>query len=301
MRNEDELRELRNTDLFFFLPGYDPGNWLSAGNGRIRNKQHDSCIITENKGYAWNSCGLKGKNPITFLMDFYGLDFKSACDALENGKCFFSEMPQNVVVPSHCEKEYIPERAGGDFDNVRNYLRNYRKIGNQVITWAIDYGLIYEESKTGNLVFTSEYAGKTHYEIHGTNPRKRFKRVSGSGVIFLPVKPKTNRVFIFESGIDLLSFFQLTGASGYYFSLSGSATRTAETDMIIQNEPGKTFYCCTDNDDAGNHYADKYKSFIRLSPALSDFNDDLVSLACNDDHSENVRRNVEGLIRAIKG
>ena len=113
-----------------------------------------------------------------------------------------------------------------------------------------------------------------------------------------PPEEKTGNILLFESPIDALSFYQLKEASipsnALFISFCGSIAEgqlntvkqiiSQEREKSVERNDKINIIIGTDNDAAGNRYADKIKAFFaddnsytfyRAKPANKDFNEDL--------------------------
>jgi 5S rRNA maturation endonuclease (ribonuclease M5) len=88
------------------------------------------------------------------------------------------------------------------------------------------------------------------------------------------------KIIITESAIDALSHAELKGTDKTvaYISIGGSM-RPEQLELIKKVVGGKDVVIATDNDEAGNKYAEKIREFapnaLRDTPKLKDWNDDL--------------------------
>lgn len=86
-------------------------------------------------------------------------------------------------------------------------------------------------------------------------------------------------VYFCESAIDALSLLQLTAAEGLYVSLSGLKLCIYEGML---NAFGGKAVICTDNDKAGNSFAEQFPESKRLVPSVGkDWNDTLIYCKSN--------------------
>ena len=102
--------------------------------------------------------------------------------------------------------------------NVFAYLCKARKIDSKIVSDLAHNGMLYQD-KRGNAVFlhiddNGEILGA---ELQGTNTYQRFKGVAaGTADSVFSLKVGTpNKVYVFESAIDLLSFRQLARRSQF--------------------------------------------------------------------------------------
>ena len=158
----------------------------------------------------------------------------------------------------------MPEQA----NNMRRlfaYLCQTRKIPAAIVEELVHAKLLYQSEKNGNAVFVhkNENDIPTGAEIQGTNSFKRFKGVAAgtgeSAFTFMPFPPKEKGgkpkvAFIFESAIDLMSFYtfcdkkKLSGVM-----LVSMAGLKPAVPKKLEAE-GVHVFSCVDNDDAGRKF-----------------------------------------------
>ncbi len=109
------------------------------------------------------------------------------------------------------------------------------------------------------------------------------------------LKGTSDRLYVFEAPIDLLSFISLYKNTDWqrhsYVALCGLSEQ-AMLKQLDRNENLKTVVLCFDNDTAGQKAADKFEELLaerkiavtRLLPTLKDFNEDLQSQVRDPKH-----------------
>lgn len=171
--------------------------------------------------------------------------------------------PPKSQSPIPAKKELvIPEQA----DNMRRmfaYFCKTRKLPKEIIQELVDKKLLYQSAKNGNAVFLHKDAdgNVTGAEIQGTNSYKRFKGVaSGTGestFTYMPLptadgKPK--RAFIFESAIDMMSFYKFCDMKKMRGVMLVSMAGLKPTVPKQLQAEGVEIISCVDNDDAGRRF-----------------------------------------------
>ena len=214
--------------------------------------------------------------------------------------------PKTAAPPPEKRELVMPEQA----ENMRRifaYFCKTRKIPAPIVEELVHAGLLYQSSKNGNAVFVHKAAdGKvTGAEIQGTSTYKCYKGVAAgtgdSAFTFMPFpakdgKPK--RAFLFESAIDLMSFYtfcdkkKLQGA--VFVSMAGLKP-TVPKALQVQ---GVEIISCVDNDDAGRRFEAENR-FVRSASVkanldekgFKDWNELLVFRSQNPD--ANLRENAQ--------
>lgn len=173
----------------------------------------------------------------------------------------------------------VPKLYLQNIDNVKKYLINYRKLDKNIIEDMINNGMIGSD-KYNNCVFYKKNK-KTAF-LRSSNPSIRFFKATGI-MDFIVYNFGDGPLYIFESPIDCISYYQLYKSKGIYASTNGSTLINVNKikDLIDNYNKYKITYLCFDNDKAGHNFTEKIKnninkSLTRLIPKNKDWNDDLI-------------------------
>lgn len=323
-------------------------DWLKHNSNELRQvgryeyelKSIDSLRINSEKN-CWirNSTGAKG-NPVDFLIEFYGLDFRQAVQAL-TPQWQEQSIDQNVqkqvqVVQARRqqeqqelqnEKKWKSENEtylkSANNNRAKAYLNRTRGIDLKIIEDLIVKGKIMQvdtidrngEVHQGNIAFriTDENGVWKGAELNGTlsDPRYRYKQSTPeTGYGFTLHIGKPQKLCVFESAIDLISFYQLHQNKLKDTALVSIAGVTKEKTLLDTTEryknqygvTGKNIFLCVDNDQAGNKFILKYqpqlncthyradkagKDFFGISSHCKDWNDLLIKV--NEHERQQVR------------
>lgn len=250
-------------------------------------QEHDSLHIKNNEagevGKWFRFSENKGGNNIQFVQEFMGLDFISAVELLSNERAipFHShsiskaEPPKNREIMVHDSKE---------ISRITDYLHNIRGLSYDAIAGLIADGRLSQEEKTGNAVFKifDESGLLVGAEKVGTsNVRfKSFDKGAADGYGFEIVSGKPKSTYFFESAIDAISFAALHSEQSDYrlVSMAGVKPSVVTETMKRYAISPENIYLCTDNDKAGNEFAEKliaqYPAMKRVIPnGAKDWND----------------------------
>ena len=277
---------------------------------------HDSITIRNNKWYDHKN-GIGGY-PIQFMKEFYGLNFRETLkellygeepmlngwtDSLEsvsirkkqrienNKNNETTKINEEINIPKKYEF-ILPVKANNN-DRLFEYLTEKRYISKEVVEKFVDKGLIYQESKYGNVVFlgTDENGvPKSASKKSTSNNGKKFKiKVTGSDTSFgFCWRGKSERVFVFEAAVDLMSFITLSKEdweNDNYIALDGLSPKPL-LRFIEENKNIKEVYLCLDYDIAGieagekindildEMYGDKINTVV-INPLYKDWNEEL--------------------------
>lgn len=195
------------------------------GNGNyLKLKEHDSCIIDKNNNtFHWNSRSKNG-DLISFVQEYYNLDFKNSVELITGDKIFNLEQ-RNQFTKKYEEKtekeEFAPkstfkldlDEIDGKYSRLYAYLTKTRKISQETISDFVHRRLISQDSK-GNINFKFEDEDKNiSYSKKGTTDKKFSYINSGSDIRGFVYKKEDNEkikdMLIFESPIDLMSYIDI--------------------------------------------------------------------------------------------
>ncbi len=297
-QNQDIVQCARETDLLSYLK--TSGYTISQHGQQFYVKQFPGlCIKPEsNAWYHFYTNQGRTNNSIDCLTLILGRSFKQAVYELTGkdvSNMRSSDYPKKQAPqytspppPPKTEKENkvmkMPEQA----PNMRQlfaYFCQTRKIPAEIVEELVHANLLYQSQnnfstvingvpqtfKNANAVFVhrNEKGEAVGGEIQGCNSFKRFKGiVAGTGESAFMFSPfpakdgKPKRAYIFESAIDLMSFYtfcdkkKLTGA--VFVSMAG--LKPAVPKKL--QEQGVKIISCVDNDDAGRQF-EKENNFER--------------------------------------
>lgn len=265
------LERAKKVDLLSFLMTYYPNELIRVSSKEYKTRTHSSLRIS-NGLWNWCSVGVGGKNAMDYLEKVLGYDFpKSAEIVLDK---------LQIKTPIYIEKQekdrvktlILPEKNNNN-DRVINYLKS-RGIDEEIIKKCIEKGLIYEEKNYHNVVFVGyDENKKARYAGCRSTDNNMFKNdATGSDKAYsfrLESKEKSDKLFIFEGAIDLLSyatFFKLYGfkwedknmisLAGVYQpskNIEQSKVPLAIENYLKNHQEIKKIILCLDNDTAGRN------------------------------------------------
>lgn len=251
-------------------------------------QEHDSLHIKDNEagevGKWFRFSENKGGSNIQFVQEFMGLDFISAVELLSNEKAipFHSHSISKAEPPKNRE---ITLHESTDLSRTMHYLHNVRGLSTTSLEKLTAEGRLSQEEKTGNAVFKifDENGLLVGAEKVGTSVSVRFKsfdKGTADGYGFEIVSGKPANTYFFESAIDAISFADLHSEQRDYRLVSMAGVKPSvvtETRKRYAISP-ENIYLCTDNDKAGNEFAEKliaqYPAMKRVTPnGAKDWND----------------------------
>lgn len=251
-------------------------------------QEHDSLHIKNNEagevGKWFRFSENRGGSNIQFVQEFMGLDFISAVELLSNEKAipFHSHIASKAEPPKNRE---ITLHESKDLSRTMHYLHDARGLTIASLEKLTAEGRLSQEEKTGNAVFKifDENGLLVGAEKVGTSVSVRFKsfdKGTADGYGFEIVSGEPANTYFFESAIDAISFADLHSEQRDYrlVSMAGVKPSVVTETMKRYAISPENIYLCTDNDKAGNEFAEKliarYPAMKRVTPnGAKDWND----------------------------
>ena len=227
-----------------------------------------------------------GGDAVAFVRKFLGLTYIDAVEYLLR----FNGEPLPERVRKEKEPFYLPP-ANENLNRVFAYLVNQRGISREVVYAFVHRKMIYESAKHHNAVFVGfdKDGVPRHAHKRSTAAEGTYKcNVAGS----LPEYSfhwlgKSDRLYLFEAPIDLLSFITLhpEGWRDHSYAAACSVSDKVLFQTMRDNPCIQTVYLCLDSDEPGQAAAHRIsdKLFIRgvkseiLVPVHKDWNEDLLN------------------------
>ena len=274
------LKKAKQVDLVTYFRTYMPNELVKVSNKEYTTKTHDSLRMS-NGLWNWCSRGFGGRNAIDFIQKTYHMKFIDAAryviDKMNMQTPIFVQQEQKSK-----ERHLILPDKNDNNDKVKAYLRS-RGIDEEIIQNCIKRNLIYEEKHYHNVVFVGydEIRNAKYAGCRATNESKFKNDATGSDKMYsfrLETKEKTDKIFVFEGAIDLLSYatlFKLYGQNWEdktMISLAGvyQPAKVLEESKVpitikhyLEKHPEITkIYLCLDNDEAGRNATKALKTVI---------------------------------------
>ena len=284
---EAEKEQARQTDLVELLRSQ--GERLKPS-GREFEWRDGSEKVTVRGNLWFHQYEEVGGDAIDFVRRFYNKNYPEAMQYLLGG------CNGRLVVSPPIQKEPPPPfELPQKNDNMRRvyaYLLNKRGIDRDVLYAFAHAGMIYECAKYHNAIFVGfDKSGKAgHAHKRGTGSESSYKGNVASGI---PENSfhwtgKSDKLYLFEAPIDMLSFISMNkdGWRNHSYAASCGVADRVLFQMLSDNPNINTVYLCLDNDEAG-HKANKRisdKLFTQgiqteiLVPSHKDWNEDLLYL-----------------------
>lgn len=270
MRLTDEQIERAKTvnlPQFLMANGFD----LKKAGKEYVWKEHDSLHIRDNapgeRGRWYRFSENKGGDNIGFLREYMGMSFVEAVEAL-NGEHY-----DRIYTPSRTYEPKPEKKKEGvlkieEADNARRvfaYLCKTRGLDYDLISSLVKSGVIAQEQKTGNVLFKyfDEKGKIIGAEKVGTSTEHKFKGIatgSAGGHGFEVCRGDGSNLLFFESSIDMLSYLQMFSPDNCRLvSMMGVKPNIVLDTMVRYGIAPQNVYLCSDNDEAGNDFADRLR------------------------------------------
>ena len=288
MVTQNEIDNANSMDIVSYLKSHGVSA-KRVGNGYEWESPTGKVSIKGNRWYSQYE--LVGGYPVNFVMKYFGLKFTEAVESLLGKSYSF------VVESYHKEekekKEFVIPKRHDNMNRAFFYLRDEREIDSSIINTFVNAGLIFEDDEYHNAVFVGKDLEGNIKHIHkrSTSSVSTFKgNAEASNPEFsFNWRGKSNRLFVFEAPIDMLSYITMHPVgwkNNSYVSLCSTAG-IAAMKMLNDNPNIDTVYLCLDNDTAGTVGSQKLAEKIhslgeydvwRLYPENKDWNEDLISI-----------------------
>ncbi len=293
------VEEIKKIDLLTYLKNYEPDELVRVGANTYTTKTHDSLRIS-NGLWNWFSRGIGGRSAVDYIKEDRNLSFKQAIDYIEEK----TKIQRPIVYQSieKKEKKELDLPIKNDNNNRAIYYLMKRGIDKEIIKECINNNLVYEEKGNHNVVFIGYDKNKIpkYAFCRATNDSRYMRETDGSDKNYtfrLEALSSSNRVHLFESSIDLLSYATLMKIKNLDFKkenlLSVGGVYKAPKDIknlkipdtvkkyLEENPNIKEIYLHFDNDEIGKEAAkniqmilsEKYKVIDRPVPIGKDCND----------------------------
>jgi hypothetical protein len=249
---------VRNVDIIAFLEKYS-GFTFAHQRGAYRCEQHKSLAVKADRlSWYWHSKGIGGHGVLDYLVKAENMPFRDAVGVI-TGATPPTAPPRQTAEPP--KTLILPESRGIPL-HLYDYLCVKRGIDSDIAHSLIQEKMLYED-KRRNVVFVGfdEHGAARFASLRGTDGYFRGD-CSGSDKRYcfhVAAAVPSERLYIFESAIDLMSHASLANAATdsmrawrahNRLSLAGT-NDTALPFFLNQHKSVKELIFCLDNDTAG--------------------------------------------------
>ena len=207
---KEEIEQARQLDLLSYLQRYRPDELVKVTRGVYSLRSHDSLKISNGKWYRWSK-GVGGVSALDYLVKVEGMPFVETVRHL-CGCTKHWPFPKTTPQPKEPRPFVLPKRHS-DNDHVIQYLMQ-RGLSEETIQMCIDKGILYEDYRHNCCFVGKDENGTPRYAtIRSSSPYHTvLMDVKGSdkGYSFQIGTPTSKKLFLFESAIDLLSYYELS-------------------------------------------------------------------------------------------
>ena len=292
------IDQVKKIDLLSYLRTYEPDNIIDLGRDNYCTREHDSLKIS-NGLWFWFSKGFGGASALDYLQKVKCLSFVDAVTLLLSKPIELTKIIKKRIKEDEL-KFTLPKKNKNNNIAISYLLK--RGINKNLILECISKNYLYEDIYHNVVFIGYNHKDEPKYAfIRGTNDNRYMKEAYGSSKAFsfkLNAEEKSNRLHLFESAIDLLSYASIN--KEYYkenlLSLSGvyqSQHNIEESKLPIAlniylnlHPEVNEIYLHLDNDFVGRFSTNSlefllkkhYKVYDSPSPIGKDYNDYLMSL-----------------------
>lgn len=205
------VEKAKQMDLLTYFKNYYPNELVRETKTQYCTKEHDSLKMS-NGFWNWCSKGIGGKNAVDYLEKTQGIPFPQSAEIVLNKMKIKTPIFEEKQEKRECKKLILPEKNNEE-KRAKNYLKS-RGIDEEIIQKCIEKHLIYEEKFYHNVVFVGydEMGNAKYAGCRATNNSNVKMDATGSNKMYsfrLESNEKTDKMFIFEGAIDLLSYATL--------------------------------------------------------------------------------------------
>lgn len=256
---DDQKRRAGEVDLEQFL--LRQGERLLPSGFEKRLASDHSITVRGNQWY--DHAAEQGGGPISFVQQFYNLTYPEAVTRLLGGEqgTVYAAAPKQEKVK---KKEFTLPPANKDMRRMYAYLLKNRLLDRDVVSAFVRERLLYEscEKFNGREYHNAVFVGKDesgaarHAHKRSINSNGRTFRINIEGSdpqCSFHHTGSSDRLYVFEAPIDLLSFvtlYQKDWPQHSYVALCGTSEH-AMLWMLEQNPGIRTVCLCLDHDAAG--------------------------------------------------
>lgn len=281
---EEQKAQARRTDIVSLLKSQGE---IVKRSGSEYEWKDGSAKITIRGNLWYHQYDRVGGDAIDFVRRFYNKSYPEAMEYLLgncNGVLIISPPVVKEKKPFELPKPYR------NMDRVKNYLHYVRGIDEDIIETFTNENMIYESADYHNAVFVG-------YDRNGV-PRHAHKRGTGQTSTFkgnvdscIPEysfhwNGTSNKIYLFEAPIDMLSFISMHKENWKNHSYAASCSVSDRVlFQCLKDYPYiEKVYLCLDSDEPGQTAADRISTKLFalgieseiLVPIHKDWNEDLL-------------------------
>ncbi len=284
---EAQKEQAKSTDLVSFLQSR--GEMLKRSGSEYEWRDGNAKVTI--RGNKWfHHYDNEGGTAVDFICRFFNADFQEAMQILLGEQSDVAPSYHRKYISTVKKKPFTLPKANGDMRRVYAYLLRQRFLDREVIHYFTHNKMLYEDEKHHNCIFVGydENGIARHAHKRGTYGANGFKgNVESSdadyGFHHIGI---SNRLYVFEAPIDMLSFINLNKENWQkhsYVALCCVGDRALRYQLKA-NPHISHVLLCLDNDKAGQEAntriaktLDDYQVSFLISDN-KDWNEDLMAL-----------------------
>ena len=286
MFSEEQIAMANSVDIASFLQMQ--GEALIKSGKDMRWARHTSITVRGNRFYDWKAEA--GGYPIAFVQRYFNYNFKQAVEFLLSN---VGDLQMSVPYEKTEKAEFKLPEKNETLNRVYGYLLKTRFLDKEIIDEFVRKGLIYEDKEYHNAVFVgldengvARHGHKRGTATYGKNQSFR-GNIEGSDPLYpFHYKGSSNKVYVFEAPIDMLSYISLNKANwmeNSYIALNG-LSKIGLNHFLDVHPNINQIYLCLDHDIAGIEGAERISDFLNEKGSYTiscirarnkDFNEDL--------------------------
>lgn len=248
---QEQRERARSTDLVSLLQGRGEALKRSGQEYQWRNGAQKVTI----RGNLWfHQYERVGGDAVDFVRRFYGLDYPQAVEFLLEQS---SEKPMLPAAPpvQSAEKAFQLPAPNDNLRRVAAYLGNRRGIDRDIFYAFVRRGMIYESAQHHNAVFVGLDSGGVprHAHLRGCGGSFKGNAAASDPQYSFHWSGSSNRLYLFEAPIDLLSYLTLHKENWQQHSYAAACcVGDAVLFRLLADQPAiRTVALCMDSDAAG--------------------------------------------------
>lgn len=209
------VQQAKQMDLLTYLKNYEPYELVHFSGNTYTTKTHDSLKISNGK-WMWWSRGIGGRSALDYLIKVKDYTFLEAVQTIVGQ----AALQQPVYLPAEktTEKKLLLPKPYRYQNYVVSYLQQ-RGIDTDIIDFCLQTGRVYESQNYHNAVFVGrDKEGTPRYAALRGIGTSFIGEASGSDKNYsfsIPAAVESEKVHLFESAIDLLSYATILKMEGH--------------------------------------------------------------------------------------
>ena len=212
-----QIERAKQMDLLTYLQYYEPHELVRFSGNVYTTRTHDSLKISNGKWYWW-SRNIGGRSALDYLIKVKGMSLPDAVIQIDGQATVVSSSANSKPQKTIEHKKLLLPEKNKNIDRVIAYLLN-RGIRSEIIDYCIKTGRLYESRDYHNAVFIGfdRNDAPRYATLRGTSRRRFMGEVNGSDKHFsfsISARDESERLHLFESAIDLLSYCTIQLNSG---------------------------------------------------------------------------------------